>query len=171
MKKSILLIAAVLLATPFLAAVQAQQSLDIKLMSCTEILCTSRKDVFLVGEYAYIDYNSSVKGLIVAGALRMPDGTSYQIMFPNRITSNTTGNFTVDLVAWKEGYQETMASKVVQFVDVLPDGNATGPPAEQNPLRIDIVPVIAVIIALLIVLGAWRYSKRKVHHKKESKRI
>jgi hypothetical protein len=179
MRKSvILLVMAALLAMPLLAAAQnneSQGNLDVQIWSCTELECANRQDVFLVGQYAYIDYNSSVKGLIIAGSLKFPDGSSYQIMFPNRITSNTTGNFTIDLIAWKEGYNETFASKVIQFVDQLPASNTTandtGPSAVQNPPTFDVIPILAILVVALAAIGVWRYSHRKVHHKRESKRM
>jgi hypothetical protein len=153
MKKS-LLVLGMLIALPFLAAAQSPGTLDVKLMSCTELVCKHQKDIFLLNEGAYIDYNSSVKEISYAATLTNPDGTKYQISFPNRITSNVTGNYTVEITAWKEGYEETRTSKIVQFVDSYPK--------PENPPVLDWVPLLALLAGFLTVFVAWRvYTHRK----------
>ncbi|MCX6814719.1 MAG: hypothetical protein NTY20_03670 [Candidatus Aenigmarchaeota archaeon] len=155
MKKSLLLVAAILMVLPFFAAAQEKPRLNITLMSCRELQCKNRADVFLVNESAYIDYNSTVKEISYSAILTFPDGTEYQILFPNRITSNVTGNYTVEIIAWKDGYEETSVSKIVPFVD-----NASVSQNSQNPITINPIPILAIIIAVLLVVGLWRYFRR-----------
>jgi hypothetical protein len=164
MKKSFLLFGVLIVLPLFVVAQESLPKINITLMSCTELQCTNQKDVFSVNESAYLDYNSTVKEISYSAAITFPDGTKYQTTFPNRITSNATGNYTVELIAWKEGYLDTSVSKVVQFVD-----NSSGTPV-QNPMTINPVPVLAIIAAALIVFALWRYSKKKFTEKpKEEK--
>jgi len=151
MKSVVLLGALVFLMPAVFAAAQQLPKINITLMSCTELQCINQKDVFLVNESAYIDYNSSVKEIVYAVTITFPDGTRYQTQFPNRITSNITGNYTIELTAWKDGYQDATVSKIVQFVEKPSDS--------QNPMTINPVPILAIAAAVLIVLGLWRYSK------------
>jgi len=154
MKKSLLLLG-VLVVLPFFAAAQEKPQLSVTLMSCRELLCTNRADIFLLNESAYIDYNSSVKGISYSAILTFPDGSKYQIMLPNRITSNFTGNYTVELTAWKDGYDETKLTKVVQFVEKLPAPNI------ENPPQVDLVRMLLVIVAVgLIIAVVWRLARR-----------
>jgi hypothetical protein len=156
MKKSLLVVAAVLLTLPFFAA--AQESLpkiNITLMSCTELQCTNQKDVFFVNESAYIDYNSTVKEISYSAILTFPDGTKYQTAFPNRIISNVTGNYTIELIAWKEGYLDTSISKVIRFVEKQPASNT------ENPPQVDLVRMLLVIIAAgFIIAVVWKITRR-----------
>jgi len=163
MKKSLLAFAVVLAALPFFAAAE---KVPVELMSCRELLCTNRADTFLVNESAYIDYNSSVRGISYSATLTFPDGNKYQIMLPNRIASNFTGNYTVELTAWKDGYEETKLTKVVRFVEK--------PSEPQNPITINPIPVLVVILIVLIAIGSWRYlripeRRKERKHKKEKK--
>jgi hypothetical protein len=162
MKKSFLLFGVLIVLPLFVVAQESLPKIDITLMSCTELQCTNQKDVFSVNESAYLDYNSTVKEISYSAAITFPDGTKYQTTFPNRITSNVTGNYTVELIAWKEGYQDTSVSKIVQFVE-------KSSPASQNPMTINPVPVLAIIAAALIVFALWRYSKKKSPERKEEK--
>jgi hypothetical protein len=131
--------------------------LDVRLTSCRDLLCVNSSDFFLPGEGAYIDYNSSVKGISYWAQLTFPDGTNYQITFPNRITSNVTGNYTVEVAAWKDGYDELTLTKVVQFVDVMPEEQV------QNPPVLDwTIFLLSMIAGVLTVLVVWRvYTHRK----------
>jgi len=161
MKKSLLLAAVVLLALPFFVAGQETPRLDVTLMSCTELQCTNQKDVFFVNESAYIDYNSSVKGISYSAILAFPDGSKYQIMLPNRIISNVTGNYTVELIAWKDAYDETRVTKVVQFVEKQPASNT------ENPPQVDLVRILLVIVAVgFIITVVWRITRRNRKSKK-----
>jgi len=154
MKKSLLLLG-VLMALPLFVSAQETRKLNITLMSCRELLCTNRADVFLLNESAYIDYNSSVKGISYAAMLTFPDGSKYQIMLPNRIASNFTGNYTVELTAWKDGYEETKLTKVVQFAEKLPASDI------ENPPQVDLVRLLQVIIAAGFVIAVvWRITRR-----------
>jgi hypothetical protein len=160
MKISIVLFAALVLLMPALAAAQQLPKINMSLMSCTELECINQKDIFLVNENAYLDYNSTEKEISYSAVITLPDGTKYQTQFPNRIISNVTGNYTIELTAWKEGYQDTTVSKVVQFVEK--------PSSTGNPLAINPVPILAVAAAIILVFGLWRYSKRKKSTKKKS---
>ncbi len=168
MKKYLLLAGALIavLAIPF--TVNAAMRLDVQLMSCRELLCTNRADVFLVGEGAYIDYNSSVKGITYWAQLTFPDGTKYQINFPNRVTSNVTGNYTVEMVAWKDGYDELTVTKAVQFVEKLPEAQV------QNPPVLDwqkfLLFVVAAVLTVLVLWGVYSRRKRPEHVKKAGKK-
>jgi len=151
MKKSLILAWALLavLALPLIAS--AAMRLDVKLTSCRDLLCENSSDFFLPGEGAYIDYNSSVRGISYWAQLTFPDGTKYQITFPNRITSNVTGNYTVEIVAWKDGYDEMTLTKVVQFVDKLPEQQV------QNPPVLDWARfLLSMLAGLLTVIVVWR---------------
>ena len=166
MRKYLLLASAVLLVLPFIAAA-ALPKLDVVPTSCRDLLCTNRTDVFLVNESAYIDYNSSVKGISYWAQITFPDGTKYQLTFPNRITSNATGNYTVEIVAWKDGYEETAVTKVVQFVDKIPESKIENPPILDWQIFL-----LSMIAGVLTVLVVWRvYSRMKkpkpAPHKKE----
>src|SRR4030042_5212656 len=66
---------------------QESQKINVTLMSCAELQCVNRKDIFLLNESAYLDYNSTVKEISYSATLTFPDGTEYQTNFPNRITS------------------------------------------------------------------------------------
>ena len=153
MRKFLLLAAAVLLVLPFIAS--AAMRLDVTLTSCRDLLCANASDFFLTGEGAYIDYNSSVKGITYWAQLTFPDGTKQQLQFPNRITSNITGNYTVEIVAWKDGYDELTVTKVVQFVDKIPE--------PQNPPVLDWeIFLLSMIAGILTVLVVWRvYTRMK----------
>ncbi len=148
--KPFFLIAGILIALPILIQAQSQGKVPVTIMSCTELECIHQKDVFFAGEGAYIDYNSTIKGISYAATLTHPDGTRQQIAFPNRITSNVTGNYTIDMTVWKEGYDETQASKIVQFVEV-----------RENPPVLDWIPLAAVAGIAVVVFAAWRLSGRK----------
>lgn len=167
MKKSLLLAGMLILLIVSAAAAQSPGKIDITIMSCTELVCDNQKDVFLVNEGAYIDYNSSVKEITYAATITFPDGTKYQTQFPNRITSNVTGNYTVEIIAWKEGYEEARASKVVQFVNELPQ--------QENPPVLDwtrfLLFALAAGLTVFVVWGIYRRRKRSrtVSEKKEEK--
>ncbi len=155
MKKSLLLLGVLVVLPLFAAAQESQQKINVTLMSCTELLCTNKKDIFLVNESAYIDYNSSVKDIFYSAMLTFPDGSKYQIMLPNRITSNFTGNYTVELTVWKDGYEETKLTKVVQFAEKLPAPNI------ENPPQVDLVRMLLVIVAAgFIIAVVWRLARR-----------
>jgi hypothetical protein len=168
MKRTLMVSVAVLMALPLIAA--AAMRLDVNLMSCRELLCENATDVFLVGAGAYIDYNSSVRGISYWAQLTFPDGTKYQITFPNRITSNVTGNYTVEITAWKEGYDEFTGTKVVQFVDKLPESS---PQNTQNPPVLDwqkfLLFVVAAVMTVLVVRRIYSRRKRPVGKKAEAK--
>jgi hypothetical protein len=163
--KSVILVGALVLLIPAaLAAAQELPKLNVTLMSCTELECVNQKDVFLVNESAYLDYNSTVKNISYSATITFPDGTRYQTTFPNRIISNITGNYTVDIIAWAEGYQDTTVSKEVRFAE-------KSSPASQNPVTINPVPLLAIAAAIILVFGLWRYSKRgKPQTSKKKKR-
>jgi len=148
MRKLLLAAFALLMALPLTGLAQEGGKIDVVLTSCRDLLCTNRTDVFLVGEGAYIDYNSSLKEISYSATLTFPNGTIYQITFPNRIISNVTGNYTVEMIAWKEGYEETRLSETVQFVDKLP--------GLENPLRLDWAPALVLIGVALTAFVAWR---------------
>jgi hypothetical protein len=166
MKKSLLLCGLlILLAIP--AAAQPLGKMNITLMSCTELVCEHQKDFFLVNEGAYIDYNSSEKGISYSATLTYPEGERVQIAFPNRITSNVTGNYTVEITAWKEGFEEARTSKVVQFVNELPGEQV------QNPPTVDWARILLfVLAAALTVFVAWGILRRRrsVPEKAEKKK-
>ncbi|HJW96691.1 MAG TPA: hypothetical protein VJ485_00840, partial [archaeon] len=136
MKKSFMILGALLLMPVIIVAIAAGQEsrgrINVTLMSCAELQCVNRKDIFLLNESAYLDYNSTVNEISYSATLTFPDGTEYQTNFPNRITSNVTGDYMVEMIVWKEGYEETHLSKVVRFVDSL-----SGPSGQeaQNPPR------------------------------------
>lgn len=159
--KKLLAVVSILAVLPFIAA--AAMRLDFTLTSCRDLLCTNRTDTFLVGEGAYIDYNSSVKGISYWAQLAFPDGTKYQITFPNRITSNTTGNYTVEAVVWKDGYDELTVTKVVQFVDKLPE--------QQNPPILDwerfLLFAVAAVLTIFVVWRIFRRRPKRAPGKKE----
>jgi hypothetical protein len=172
--KKILAVVSIIAVMPFIAA--AAMRLDVKLTSCRDLLCTNATDFFLPGEGAYIDYNSSVKGISYWAQLTFPDGTKYQITFPNRITSNETGNYTVEMTVWKDGYDELTVSKVVQFVDSIPEEQVQGPENTQNPPVLDWpIFLLSMLAGVLTVLVVWSlYSRRKrpkpAHDKKTGKK-
>jgi len=152
--KKFLAFAAALAFLPALAAAQEGGKINVTLLVCRELLCASKADLFLLNESAYIDYNSSVREISYSAIFTFPDGAKYQAMLPNRITTNMTGNYTIEFIAWKEGYEETRISKTIQFVEKMPE------PA--NPATLDWVPVLAALGAGLTVFVAWRvYSRRK----------
>ncbi|MEM5812104.1 MAG: hypothetical protein QXN71_03570 [Candidatus Aenigmatarchaeota archaeon] len=159
MKKNLVVFIALSLAMPLISA----ERVPVTLMSCRDLLCTNRTDTFLVNESAYIDYNSSIREISYSATLTFPDGTKYQITFPNRITSNATGNYTVEMTVWKEGYEETKLTKVVQFVERIPERRT------ENPYRVDIVPLITLVLSALIVFSLWKYSKRRQRQKGKRK--
>ena len=163
--KRFLALAVMLLVLPAMAAA-ALPKLDLRLTSCRDLLCANSTDFFLVGEGAYIDYNSSVKGISYWAQLTFPDGTKYQITFPNRITSNVTGNYTVEVTAWKDGYDELTLTKVVQFVDKLPEQQV------QNPPVLDWAAfLLSMLAGFLTVIVVWRlymhWKKPKTSHEKK----
>jgi hypothetical protein len=102
--------------------------------------------------------------------LTFPDDSKYQIMMPNRITSNTTGNYTVELTAWKDGYEETKLTKVIRFMEKQPASNT------ENPPQVDLVRMLLVIVAAgFIIAVVWRITRRdrkpkKAETSKEKKR-
>jgi hypothetical protein len=162
--KSFIVVAAVLLVLPFLAAAQENPRLNITLMSCRELQCWNRADIFLLNESAYIDYNSSEKGISYYAFLTDPNGTKYPIIFPNRIISNTTGNYTVEITAWKEGYEERHISRVVQFVEKIPE------PEIQKPARLDWITVLGVLAVALTLFVGWRVYKSSKPGKEKPKK-
>jgi len=152
--KKFLILAVLLLVLPAIAS--AAMRLDVRLTSCRDLLCVNASDFFLPGEGAYIDYNSSIKGISYWAQITFPDGTKQQLQFPNRITSNTTGNYTVEMNVWKDGYDELTVTKVVQFVDALPQEQA------QNPLVLDWTWILIPLAGVLTALVVWRvYTHRK----------
>ena len=154
MRKAILLLG-VLLALPAFAAAQPGR-LNVAILSCTNLTCEIQKDAFFLDEQAYIDYNASMTGISYAATLTFPDGTSYQTQFPNRITSNVSGNYTVEMTVWMEGYDDINVTKIVQFVDRPSAGQA------QNPPAIDWVWVLIPLAAVLTAFVGWRvYTHRK----------
>lgn len=171
--KALFGLAAILLVLPLAAAAQSMGKIPIEVMSCTELQCIYRTDVFLTGQYAYLDYNSSVKGVTVSGILTFPDESIQQITFPNRIMPNISGTYLLQITAWKDGYDETVSTKFIQFVDnpLLDNSSVGNRTVDQNPPKVDVIPIIAVIILAAGILAAWRYTKRTPRHKKESKRI
>jgi hypothetical protein len=154
--KRFLALAVLLLVLPAMAA--AALPIDVRLTSCRDLLCVNSSDFFLPGEGAYIDYNSSVKEISYWAQITFPDGTKYQITFPNRITSNVTGNYTVEVIFWKDGYEETSLTKVVHFVDTLPGQQA------QNPPVLDwaafLLSMIAGVLTVLVVWRVYAHMKR-----------
>ncbi len=166
MKPFMLLVALLLMPaiTAAIATGQDSQKINVTLMSCIELQCVNRKDVFLLNESAYLDYNSSVKEISYSATLTFPDGTKYQTNFPNRITSNVTGDYMVEMVVWKEGYEETHVSKIVRFVDSLSG------PSDQNPPRFEVVPIVVIVIPIILVFTLWRYSKGKTGKKKAAEK-
>lgn len=151
--KPFLVAAAILLALPVLAA--AQEALDVKIMFCMERECVNQKDFFYAGEGAYIDYNSTLKGITYAAFLIHPDGTRQQITFANRVISNVTANYTIEMTVWKDGYNETKISRTLQFVE------APSLPAQSNPPVLDWMPLAVVAGAAVIAFAAWRVYKKK----------
>jgi hypothetical protein len=158
------LIAFLCLALILPAMAAAQETLNVEVMSCTELECINQKDTFLVGESAYIDYNASVKGISYSALITFPDGQIYQTAFPNRIISNVTGNYTVDIIAWKDD-QEARASHTIQFVESLPE-----PAAAQEPARLDWLPVILILGTFAVMLAVWKFPKRKPSRKEPKKK-
>ncbi len=170
MKKSFMILGALLLMPVIIVAIAAGQEsrgrINVTLMSCEELQCVNRKDIFLLNESAYLDYNSTVNEISYSATLTFPDGTEYQTNFPNRITSNVTGDYMVEMIVWKEGYEETHLSKVVRFVDSL-----SGPSGQeaQNPPRFEVIPILVFAVPVVLVFVLWRYSKRKSRNKKKPK--
>ena len=165
MKKSLILCGLLMLLAVSVAA-QSLGRMDITIMSCTELTCINQKDVFFVDEQAYIDYNSSVKEITYAATITFPDGTKYQTQFPNRIISNVTGNYTIDITVWKEGYEEARASKVVQFVD--------SPSNAGNPPVLDwerfLLFGLAAALTVFVAWGIYRRRKPVPEKKAETKK-
>jgi len=155
--RKFLAFAVILSVMPAMAAA-ALPNLDLRLTSCRDLLCENATDVFLVGEGAYVDYNSTEKGISYWSQVTFPDGTKYQITFPNRITSNVTGNYTLDIVAWKEGYEETALTKVVQFVDTFPQEQSQNPPVLD--WTIFLLSMIASVLTVLVVWEVYTHRKR-----------
>jgi len=164
--KSFVVVLAVLLAMPFLAAAQVQaEKLNLTLMTCTELECINKKDVFLVNESAYLDYNSTVKEISFSATLTFPDGTKHQITFPNRVISNVTGTYTFEITAWKEGYEETTVTKNFQIVEKLPETQA------DNLPKLDWFPFAFIAVLVVLIFASWRFHRRKSPKKPEGEKI
>ncbi len=159
--KAHLAVTAFFLASALMAWGVHAEKVNVTLMSCKDLLCTVQKGAFLLNESAYIDYNSSEKEITYSAVLTFPDGKSYQINFPNRVVSNETGKYIVNMTVWKDGFEETKVYKEFSFIDSSPQT-----PAVENPPTLDIVPMLVIAIPIVIVLALWMHSNRK--HKKIS---
>lgn len=168
MKKLIMLAGAIIAVIAITFTVKAEMKLDVQLMSCREITCENRTDFFLPGQGAYIDYNSSVRGITYWAQITFPDGSKQQLQFPNRITSNTTGNYTIEMTAWKDGYDELNVTKVIQFVDKLQEEQVQNPPVLDWQMLL--LFALAAALTIFVVWSVYSHGKKPAHEKKAEKK-
>ena len=85
---------------------------EFSVLSCKDIDCKKKAKVFILDDFIYFDYSSSVEDLNVIGSLRFPDESIQKLTLPTSIKAEQTGNFEMEVTASKEGYK-TIKKKIL----------------------------------------------------------
>ena len=72
---------------------------------CKDEECEYESSVFIKGSSVYVDYESPIEGIQVAGSIASPDGSEKNITLPAVVQVAETGSYVLQVTASKKGYK------------------------------------------------------------------
>ena len=132
-------------ATGFFEVTGTLKIIDIELLTCKDKSCNEEATVFYKGDAVYLDYKSSVEGLLIEATLIFPDTTEKEISVPSSHLLETSGRYILKVIASKDGYKTV--AKEIEFGALEEEIKVL----EQKPKEEKGIPKLYMIIGAVVV--------------------
>lgn len=97
------------------------EDMGVSLLTCTDPTCKNQSSMFLVGESAYLDFNSTTKGVKCNVKISTPAGSTTTLDLPTTITLSEKGTYFVAGSCSKQGFNPVTPSLMIGTLDSWPE--------------------------------------------------
>jgi hypothetical protein len=94
--------------------------MDSWLLSCTDSTCSNQSSMFLVGQSAYLGFNSTTDDVTCTAEISTPSGIKTTVGLPTSITLQEKGTYSVSGSCKKSGYHDATPSLMLGALSSWP---------------------------------------------------
>ena len=136
-------------------------SFKFRILTCQDQDCDEIKNVFVLGEIIYLDYDSEVVEPEAEGVLTLPDDTIKQITLPGLIEAEQIGTYDLEITASKENYKTF--TKKTQFGVIEEEARIDYLEIKEEVERVNVLLIVLIVVFTVIVLafGGFEFYRLK----------
>jgi len=134
---------------------------------CKDSGCLRKTRVFVKDEEVFISYGSEVKGSSFSATLSLPDGSRSDVNLPISVRVNQVGVYTLDVSAFKKGYQGVNEKMKFAVIAEKPTIGEINFQAVREPVRLSpddkrdyVLPLIFLVVILVVGILLIRKKKK-----------